>query len=76
VAEQSRRAVLDHVLSEVVDSPSAQTVEHYASGLPHPALARCALDYAQFLASFVEGVVWIKLVSRTAKRPQSRRKRL
>jgi PrgI family protein len=44
------------VRSELVDvAERAQVVERAALGLPHPALARCARDYAKFLASFAEG---------------------
>jgi hypothetical protein len=44
------------VRSELVDlAERAQAVERAAAGLPHPALARCAHDYAQFLAGFAEG---------------------
>jgi len=44
------------VRSELVDlAERAQTVERAAPALPHPALARCARDYARFLASFAEG---------------------
>jgi hypothetical protein len=44
------------VRSELVDlAERAQNVERAAVDLPHPALARCARDYAQFLAGFAEG---------------------
>lgn len=44
------------VRSELVDlGERAQNVERTAAELPHPALARCARDYAQFLAGFAEG---------------------
>jgi hypothetical protein len=41
------------VRSELVDlTERAQAIERAAPGLPHPALERCARDYAQFLANF------------------------
>ena len=41
------------VRSELVDlTERAQAIEQSAPGLPHPALSRCAHDYAQFLANF------------------------
>jgi PrgI family protein len=41
------------VRSELVDlTERAGAVERAAPGLPHPALERCARDYAQFLANF------------------------
>ncbi len=41
------------VRSELVDlTERAQAIERQAPGLPHPALERCARDYAQFLSNF------------------------
>lgn len=41
------------IRSELVDlTERAQAIERQAPGLPHPALERCARDYAQFLGQF------------------------